>query len=227
MPFTARQAHDPSTPPEVLARIAGDRPDLRALVAGNPATEEPVLEWLRRLGDVGVDAALSGRPPLTRSVDGAHERAPESPVPPCADAPLDWALLMPVAATPAVEEAPQSRRGRALSRAAVSMAATAVVVGVLLIVLLLPDGASPGPKYEPATERNGAPLHRSEDAPFTYGEDRRLDELWEACDGGDPGACVDLYGSAPVDSEYEQFGWTCGGRAAEGLLASDVCSGVL
>jgi hypothetical protein len=47
---------------------------------------------------------------------------------------------------------------------------------------------------------------------FTYGDDPALDELWDACAGGSGQACDDLYYAAPTDSEYENFGYTCGDR---------------
>ncbi len=54
--------------------------------------------------------------------------------------------------------------------------------------------------------------------PFTYGDDPWLDELWDGCNGEDFGACQMLYEEAPVGSEYEWFGGSCGGRldSAEG-----------
>ncbi len=48
--------------------------------------------------------------------------------------------------------------------------------------------------------------------PFTYGEDPSLDALWDACEGGSGAACDELWAEAPLDSEYEQFGVTCGNR---------------
>ena len=48
-----------------------------------------------------------------------------------------------------------------------------------------------------------------------YGDDEALDALWDACEGGDPDACDDLYWTSPVGSAYEEFGLTCGGRAPE------------
>lgn len=59
--FTAAQAADPATPASVLAEIATQRPDLRALVAINPAAYPELLDWLRSLGDPMVLAALDRR----------------------------------------------------------------------------------------------------------------------------------------------------------------------
>lgn len=46
---------------------------------------------------------------------------------------------------------------------------------------------------------------------FTYGDNAELDALWDACEAGDATACDALYESAPANSEYEEFGATCGG----------------
>ena len=46
---------------------------------------------------------------------------------------------------------------------------------------------------------------------LTYGDDPDLDLLWDACEAGGFDACDELYGRAPVGSEYERFASTCGG----------------
>ena len=45
------------------------------------------------------------------------------------------------------------------------------------------------------------------------GEDPLLDALWSECGAGDPISCDDLFYEAPRDSNYEQFAFSCGGRA--------------
>ena len=50
------------------------------------------------------------------------------------------------------------------------------------------------------------------DQPFTFGDDVRFDRLWERCEAGDGEACNDLWETAPVGSDYERFGVTCGDR---------------
>jgi hypothetical protein len=45
-----------------------------------------------------------------------------------------------------------------------------------------------------------------------YGDDPTLDELWDQCAEGSGKACDDLFWLAPLDSKYEQFGYTCGER---------------
>ncbi|WP_163541077.1 hypothetical protein [Occultella kanbiaonis] len=50
----------------------------------------------------------------------------------------------------------------------------------------------------------------------SYGSDPELDRLYDQCAAGDNQACDDLYNEAPADSEYEEFGDTCGGRTVGG-----------
>lgn len=61
-PFTVEQALDPGTELEVLAAIAAQAPELRVHLASNPSTYPDLLEWLGRLGDPQIDAALARRP---------------------------------------------------------------------------------------------------------------------------------------------------------------------
>jgi hypothetical protein len=48
--------------------------------------------------------------------------------------------------------------------------------------------------------------------PSSYGDDPFLDAFWDLCETGDDGSCDSLAGSAPFDSDYETFGYTCGDR---------------
>lgn len=52
------------------------------------------------------------------------------------------------------------------------------------------------------------------DSDDSYGDDADLDLLWDRCDAGNMRACDNLYAESPVGSEYEEFGDTCGRRAA-------------
>lgn len=70
---------------------------------------------------------------------------------------------------------------------------------------VLEDGEVPGPAA-------GSP---------PPGTDAELDALWISCDGGSAEACDDLYFESPLGSDYEAFGFSCGGRSV------DVCSFVL
>lgn len=71
-----QQAADPRTPGETLARIAYERPDLRATVAGNPAAYPELLTWLGAFGDPHVDAAIAARraaPGVAPAVGAPHQ----------------------------------------------------------------------------------------------------------------------------------------------------------
>ncbi len=48
--------------------------------------------------------------------------------------------------------------------------------------------------------------------PARYGDDPELDALWDACAAGDGAACDALFDAAPLGSDYERFGSTCGDR---------------
>jgi hypothetical protein len=50
----------------------------------------------------------------------------------------------------------------------------------------------------------------------SYGSDPALDRLYDQCEAGDNQACDDLYNESPADSEYREFGDTCGGRTSGG-----------
>lgn len=63
-----------------------------------------------------------------------------------------------------------------------------------------PPLGEPTPTFQPLSRVNA------------YGDDPQLDALWDACAAGEGKACDDLYHAAPVDSEYEEFGYTCGNR---------------
>ena len=51
--------------------------------------------------------------------------------------------------------------------------------------------------------------------PMNYGDDNYLDDLYDSCADGDDWACQLLWEESPVDSEYESFALTCGGRDCE------------
>lgn len=48
-----------------------------------------------------------------------------------------------------------------------------------------------------------------------YGDDPYLDSLYNQCADGDDWACQTLWEESPIDSEYESFAITCGGRNCE------------
>ena len=51
--------------------------------------------------------------------------------------------------------------------------------------------------------------------PMNYGDDNYLDDLYDSCADGDDWACQLLWEESPIDSEYESFALTCGGRDCE------------
>ncbi|MFN3866640.1 MAG: hypothetical protein ACK4MD_07995 [Demequina sp.] len=57
------RAADPHTSPQELASLAYSHPEVRATIAGNPATPANLLEWLAAVGDPAVHAAISAREP--------------------------------------------------------------------------------------------------------------------------------------------------------------------
>jgi hypothetical protein len=116
------------------------------------------------------------------------------------------------------------------------MAARRRLVAVLLCVtaLFVPGACSSDDSSEPAGESRPSTTSTptSVGAPATttpllgdptptfealsdaqrYGDDPGLDQLWDACAAGSGKACDDLYYAAPIDSEYENFGYSCGDR---------------
>jgi len=74
----SRVAWDPRTAPEVLAGIAQARPELRVFVAMNPSAYPGLVQWLARLGDPAVDAALAARAPVLAEPSAV----PSPPAPP-------------------------------------------------------------------------------------------------------------------------------------------------
>jgi hypothetical protein len=69
---------------------------------------------------------------------------------------------------------------------------------------------APGPfcvdLYGSGTRTGGA------GTPNTYGDDIRLDSLYNGCRAGDMGACDRLYAESASGTEYEHFAATCGNR---------------
>lgn len=63
-------------------------------------------------------------------------------------------------------------------------------------------------------------------APGDLGDDSDLDDLVDECEGGDLGACDDLFAQSEVGSTYESYGRTCGGRlpaASRTDIAGGLC----
>lgn len=51
-----------------------------------------------------------------------------------------------------------------------------------------------------------------ENEPQSHGDDSALDRLWDGCEAGNGRACDRLFELAPVGSDYERFGLSCGNR---------------
>jgi hypothetical protein len=113
----------------------------------------------------------------------------------------------PYQAAPWETAAPEQRRGGVVRWIIVGAVAVTAVL-VLVIMNLMPDGDPAGPVLPTGGDEapGGAP-----DA-FTYGDDPYFDGLWDDCAAGDGQACDTLFQESPVDSEYEEFGASCGGR---------------
>ncbi|MFC7403554.1 hypothetical protein [Georgenia alba] len=140
---------------------------------------------------------------------------------------------LPPEAMGAGASAPRSPRRSedAVKWLVVGVVTVVAVIGIVLAVVL-DGGGGPGPAPEPTTAAPTTPEPTSEEPtteepttdeatddpgePQAYGDDPELDALWDACEGGDGQACDELFSVAPVDSEYEEFGWTCGGRVSGG-----------
>jgi TIR domain len=52
--------------------------------------------------------------------------------------------------------------------------------------------------------------------PVAFGDDAHLDTLWTSCEDGDGNSCDTLVADSPVESEYADFGNTCGERIPSG-----------
>lgn len=311
--FTAQQASDPATPAEVLAAIAEHRPDLRPAVASNPTAYPGLLDWLGRLGDPAVDAALAARvaapsaaayatpePPAQQPEPAGAEpiapepvapepvayevpAAPEAPapdqgftppgyVPPAAEGYQPPAAAEPYAAPgygapgyppaggaagPYGAPAEGSPYGAPpAGTAPYGVPAAGAPYGAA------PPGGAPGAPYGGPGGPYGAPpkkkslawlwillgvlgllivggiiaavmffrtvanelddvLPTSNSDAYTYGDDATLDGLWDACEGGDMEACDNLFRESPLGSEYEDFGNTCGNRTDGGRYCVD------
>src|ERR1035437_2776041 len=130
----SRVALDPLTTPETLAGIAQARPELRVFVAMNPSAYPGLVQWLARLGDPAVDAALAARAP----VPAEPSAVPSPPAPPVSLGSLS-ASVAPVAV------GHQRRRG--------------VLIAVMLVgVLVLAGGGFVGYRLLTGDTRSPARL---------------------------------------------------------------------
>lgn len=105
-----RAAADPTTAAALLFDIASNSPELRPVVAANPSTYHDLLEWLGKLGDPAVDAALARRTgessaPQTEALPNQEQTADsESASVATRTASSGHATVEQIAEEPAVEE---------------------------------------------------------------------------------------------------------------------------
>lgn len=104
----------------------------------------------------------------------------------------------------------------------------AIVVGILFATGVL----SSSDEQEPSSttvEQSVEPSDESDDPvpapgePARYGDSAELDALWDSCEAGSLADCDELYYVSGFDTEYEEFGNTCGGTtdAAYGTCSSE------
>ncbi|HWS58275.1 MAG TPA: hypothetical protein VN257_07025, partial [Actinotalea sp.] len=243
--FTAQQAADPSTPGQVLADIAALRPDLRPVVAANPAAYPGLLEWLGSLGEPGVDAALAARSALEQPTVVLPTAPPvaepqwQGQAPPVTgEPPVGYgATAAPYGAPTAPYGAPAGpygapapgyqppagyppQGGQPYGYAGTppkksGNKALIIILSILGVLLLLGVGAF----FAIRGLVNNVVDQIEDDVPGLteggYGDDPELDALWDACAAEDWTACDDLYYQAAIGSEYEAFGATCGERTED------------
>ncbi|HEX5615868.1 MAG TPA: DUF4190 domain-containing protein [Acidimicrobiia bacterium] len=103
----------------------------------------------------------------------------------------------------------RSQSGRGLAIAGIVLGA----LGIALIVVSLIAAAVTGDDEASVDLDFGRVLGDARE----YGDDAYLDGLWDDCADGDMSDCDTLYFESPVDSAYERFGATCGGRSSAEL----------
>jgi hypothetical protein len=97
----------------------------------------------------------------------------------------------------------RQQQGRGLAIAGIVIGAIGVVLTLVLVIAAAVSD-----------DDGNVTFNFGELAPQSYGDDARLDALWDDCEAADMGACDRLYEESPLGSRYEEFGATCGNRAA-------------
>ena len=59
---------------------------------------------------------------------------------------------------------------------------------------------------------NGTLIEGTPTSPDGLGDDPELDEYAQSCFDGSIEGCLSLYGASPIDSTYEMYAESCGGR---------------
>lgn len=98
---------------------------------------------------------------------------------------------------------PGQQPGQSRTRLVLSLVGAAVAL-ILILLILAVTGVFGGTTEEPE------PSPTTPTGNLGYGTDQKLDELWDSCEGGDMGACDELYSKSPRGSDYADFGSTCG-----------------
>ncbi len=99
-------------------------------------------------------------------------------------------------------QAPKSKTGLIIA----AIVGVLAIAGVILAVVLVNKVPAP--------------------AALVQGDDPALNALAQDCFDGDMSACDDLFFQAPVDSDYERYGNTCGGRIDEAEVNSRLCTNI-
>ena len=86
-------------------------------------------------------------------------------------------------------------------------------------------GDSCGRRNEPAGLCTDIHGDGGYDSGFTYGDNPRLDELWDGCAAGVYADCDTLYFTSDFDTDYEAFGDSCGRRNEPAGLCTDIYGG--
>ena len=87
--------------------------------------------------------------------------------------------------------------------------------------MALADGSSPEDQaivldaFTSCLDESSSAVLLGTGGPQNYGDDPRLDLLYDDCGAGDDRACDLLYSESAIDSEYERFAIDCGGRGGD------------
>ena len=119
------RAANPGSDPLLLARLAEERPDLRAVLAGNPSTPVYILEWLHSLREPAIDRSLAAN--RTAIIMGIARPVPGSSLAPPIGEPLASPPGEPVPLTAVIPVAPVDAVGAPAARTVVPGPAAAVV----------------------------------------------------------------------------------------------------
>ena len=95
----------------------------------------------------------------------------------------------------------------------------AVVVGIGILAAVFVGS------FTEAVPGGAGALFDELESGFTYGDNPTLDALWDECAAGAFDSCDALYFRSELDSEYEAFGDSCGGRNEPAGLCTSIYDG--